>query len=76
MSSIAAELVDTPRFVGRREGPAERLAADKGLVLEADYLETTEHEAGREKTVVEALVGGERLRGLRVFLREPKGLSP
>ncbi|MFV2063276.1 MAG: Stk1 family PASTA domain-containing Ser/Thr kinase [Chloroflexota bacterium] len=41
------EMVETPKFVGRKERPAERLAADRGLVLEKDYVETDEEEAGR-----------------------------
>jgi serine/threonine-protein kinase len=45
--SPTIELVSTPDFVGRREGAALALAERRGLVLEMDYHETDEHEAGR-----------------------------
>ena len=45
--SITVELVKTPKFVGRLEGPAERLADERGLVLEKNYVETDEEQVGR-----------------------------
>ncbi len=44
--SLVTELVKTPAFVGRSEGNALTVAKRHGLVLEMDYNETDEHEAG------------------------------
>ena len=43
----ATASVSTPDFVGQTEAGALNLAQRHGLVLEIDYLETDEHEAGR-----------------------------
>lgn len=45
--SPTPQLVATPDFVDRREGPARRVAERQGLVLEVEYVETDEYEAGR-----------------------------
>jgi len=45
--SPTTELVKTPDFVDRREANALALADRRGVVLEMDYYETDEHEAGR-----------------------------
>jgi len=45
--SPTTEVVKTPDFVGRREAAALALAERRGVVLEMDYHETDEYEAGR-----------------------------
>jgi beta-lactam-binding protein with PASTA domain len=45
--SPTPQLVATPDFVERKEAPARRVAERQGLVLEVEYLETDEFEAGR-----------------------------
>jgi beta-lactam-binding protein with PASTA domain/tRNA A-37 threonylcarbamoyl transferase component Bud32 len=45
--SPTLQMVQTPDFVGRLEGPSERFATNQGLVLEKDYVETDDVEAGR-----------------------------
>jgi serine/threonine-protein kinase len=44
--SPALDLVRTPDLIGRSEDRALEVAEQRGLVLEIDYLETDEHEAG------------------------------
>jgi len=45
--SPTPEMVETPDLIGRRQGPAERTAERRGLVLEMDYQETDSDQAGR-----------------------------
>jgi beta-lactam-binding protein with PASTA domain len=45
--SPTPELVATPDFIDRKEGPATRVAERQGLVLEVEYVETDEYETGR-----------------------------
>jgi serine/threonine-protein kinase len=45
--SPTPDLVATPDFLGRLEQNAMRVAARRGVILEVDYHETDEHEAGR-----------------------------